>query len=213
MICSIRPPTPEKKRGPYTRQPNLNSELKRSPLHAHAPASLHARHLLPFPSPPAPSPHGLRRVLQLQSFRGYPGRRRRLGEARYRSCSTQPILYGSFFSSPWVPSTARFLILSDFLVRPVHSFPVPADSAHPEVAVAEDDAVVCSLVAPAAAGGEELAWCEIRRGGDASSATIRNLRYDPWLLLWGAGSLMECALLGMCGFWCGFKALFWCCVL
>jgi hypothetical protein len=61
---------------------------------------------------------------------------------------------------------------------------VPADSAYPEVAVAEDDAVVCSLVAPAA-GGEELAWCEIRRGGGggASSATIRNLRYDPWLVL------------------------------
>jgi hypothetical protein len=59
---------------------------------------------------------------------------------------------------------------------------VPADSAYPEVAVAEDDAVVCSMVAPAA-GGEELAWCEIRRGGGASSATIRNLRYDPWLIL------------------------------
>ncbi|VAI03006.1 unnamed protein product [Triticum turgidum subsp. durum] len=54
---------------------------------------------------------------------------------------------------------------------------VPADSAYPEVAVAEGDAVVCSLVAPAA-GGEELAWCEIRRGGDASSATIRNLSSD-----------------------------------
>uniref|UniRef100_A0ACD5X3L6 Uncharacterized protein n=1 Tax=Avena sativa TaxID=4498 RepID=A0ACD5X3L6_AVESA len=54
---------------------------------------------------------------------------------------------------------------------------VPADSAYPEVAVAEDDAVVCSLVTPAA-GGEELAWCEIRRGGDASSATIRNLSSD-----------------------------------
>ncbi|KAL6595689.1 hypothetical protein ACP70R_048029 [Stipagrostis hirtigluma subsp. patula] len=55
---------------------------------------------------------------------------------------------------------------------------VPADSAFPEVEVAEDDAVVCSRVA-AAAGGEELAWCEIRRGGgDASSATIRNLSSD-----------------------------------
>ncbi|KAM3311561.1 hypothetical protein ACQJBY_031914 [Aegilops geniculata] len=54
---------------------------------------------------------------------------------------------------------------------------VPADSGYPEVAVAEGDAVVCSLVAPAA-GGEELAWCEIRRGGDASSATIRNLSSD-----------------------------------
>ncbi|XP_051179912.1 uncharacterized protein [Lolium perenne] len=54
---------------------------------------------------------------------------------------------------------------------------VPADSAYPAVAVAEEDAVVCSLVAPAA-GGEELAWCEIRRGGDASSATIRNLSSD-----------------------------------
>ncbi|XP_047087917.1 E3 ubiquitin-protein ligase CHFR-like [Lolium rigidum] len=54
---------------------------------------------------------------------------------------------------------------------------VPADSAYPAVFVAEDDAVVCSLVAPAA-GGEELAWCEIRRGGDGSSATIRNLSSD-----------------------------------
>lgn len=35
--------------------------------------------------------------------------------------------------------------------------------------------MVCSLVS--ATGGEELAWCEIRRGGDASTATIRNLRY------------------------------------
>ncbi|CAO2143451.1 unnamed protein product [Urochloa humidicola] len=56
---------------------------------------------------------------------------------------------------------------------------VPADPAFPEVEVAEEDAVVCSLVAPAAAGGEEVAWCEIRRnGGDASSATIRNLSSD-----------------------------------
>lgn len=57
---------------------------------------------------------------------------------------------------------------------------VPTDSAYPEVAVAEDYAVVCSLVAPAAAAaaGEELSWCEIRRGGDASSATIRNLSSD-----------------------------------
>jgi E3 ubiquitin-protein ligase CHFR len=55
------------------------------------------------------------------------------------------------------------------------SFPaVPADSAFPEVEVAEDDAVVCSLMSPSS--GEELAWCEIRRGGDASSTTIRNLR-------------------------------------
>ncbi|TVT96816.1 hypothetical protein EJB05_57955 [Eragrostis curvula] len=53
---------------------------------------------------------------------------------------------------------------------------VPADSAFPEVEVAEDDAVVCSLVTPT--GGEELAWCEIRRGGDTSSATIRNLSSD-----------------------------------
>jgi hypothetical protein len=52
---------------------------------------------------------------------------------------------------------------------------VPSDSAFPEVEVAEDGAVVCSLVSPS--GGEELAWCEIRRGGDASSATIQNLRY------------------------------------
>jgi E3 ubiquitin-protein ligase CHFR len=42
------------------------------------------------------------------------------------------------------------------------------------VEVAEDDAVVCSLMSPSS--GEELAWCEIRRGGDASSTTIRNLR-------------------------------------
>ncbi|CAN6380765.1 unnamed protein product [Urochloa humidicola] len=56
---------------------------------------------------------------------------------------------------------------------------VPADPAYPEVEVAEDDAVVCSLVAPASGGGEEVAWCEIRRnGGDASSATIRNLSSD-----------------------------------
>ena len=82
------------------------------------------------------------------------------------------------------------------------------DSAYPEVAVAEEDAVVCSLVAPAA-GGEELAWCEIRRGGDASSATIRNLRYDTWLVLSVAGNLVERALWGKCGFWCGFKVLFW----
>ncbi|RLM58057.1 E3 ubiquitin-protein ligase CHFR [Panicum miliaceum] len=55
---------------------------------------------------------------------------------------------------------------------------VPTDPAYPEVEVAEDDAVVCSLVAPAA-GGEEVAWCEIRRnGGDVSSATIRNLSSD-----------------------------------
>ncbi|PUZ43910.1 hypothetical protein GQ55_8G044600 [Panicum hallii var. hallii] len=55
---------------------------------------------------------------------------------------------------------------------------VPTDPSYPEVEVAEDDAVVCSLVAPAA-GGEEVAWCEIRRnGGDASSATIRNLSSD-----------------------------------
>ncbi|CAD6340892.1 unnamed protein product [Miscanthus lutarioriparius] len=56
---------------------------------------------------------------------------------------------------------------------------VPADSACPVVEVAEDDSVVCSLVAPPACGGggEEVAWCEIRRNaGDASSATIRNLR-------------------------------------
>jgi hypothetical protein len=42
------------------------------------------------------------------------------------------------------------------------------------VEVAEDDAVVYSLMSPSS--GEELAWCEIRRGGDAPSATIRNLR-------------------------------------
>uniref|UniRef100_A0A0D9XPL7 E3 ubiquitin-protein ligase CHFR cysteine rich domain-containing protein n=1 Tax=Leersia perrieri TaxID=77586 RepID=A0A0D9XPL7_9ORYZ len=54
---------------------------------------------------------------------------------------------------------------------------VPSDSAFPAVELAEEDAVVCSLVAPAA-GGEEVAWCEIRRGGDASSATIRNLSSD-----------------------------------
>jgi len=64
---------------------------------------------------------------------------------------------------------------------------VPADPAYPEVEVAEDDAVVCSLVAAPAAAGEEVAWCEIRRnGGDASSATIRNLRYcaaRPWTLV------------------------------
>ncbi|KAF0895781.1 hypothetical protein E2562_016514 [Oryza meyeriana var. granulata] len=53
---------------------------------------------------------------------------------------------------------------------------VPADSAFPEVELAEDDAVVCSRVTPA--GGEEVAWCEIRRGGDTSSATIRNLSSD-----------------------------------
>jgi len=56
---------------------------------------------------------------------------------------------------------------------------VPADSACPVVEVAEDDSVVCSLVAPPACGGggEEVAWCEIRRNaGDASSATIQNLR-------------------------------------
>ncbi|KAK3118123.1 hypothetical protein QOZ80_9BG0694570 [Eleusine coracana subsp. coracana] len=53
---------------------------------------------------------------------------------------------------------------------------VPADSAFPEVEVAENDAVVCSLTSPH--GEEELAWCEIRRGGDASSATIRNLSSD-----------------------------------
>ncbi|WVZ53999.1 hypothetical protein U9M48_004874 [Paspalum notatum var. saurae] len=56
---------------------------------------------------------------------------------------------------------------------------VPADSAYPEVEVAEDDAVVCSLVAPADGAGKEVAWCEIRRGGgDAPSATIRNLSSD-----------------------------------
>ncbi|CAL4989235.1 unnamed protein product [Urochloa decumbens] len=56
---------------------------------------------------------------------------------------------------------------------------VPSDPAFPEVEVAENDAVVCSLVAPAATAGEEVAWCEIRRnGGDASSATIRNLSSD-----------------------------------
>ncbi|KAF8711122.1 hypothetical protein HU200_029129 [Digitaria exilis] len=55
---------------------------------------------------------------------------------------------------------------------------VPSDPAFPEVEVAEDDAVVCSLVAPAAAG-EEVAWCEIRRNAGApSSATIRNLSSD-----------------------------------
>ncbi|AQK58565.1 Putative RING zinc finger domain superfamily protein [Zea mays] len=55
---------------------------------------------------------------------------------------------------------------------------VPADSACPTVEVAEDDSVVCSLVAPPC-GGEEVAWCEIRRNaGDASSATIRNLSSD-----------------------------------
>ncbi|GJN07267.1 hypothetical protein PR202_ga25086 [Eleusine coracana subsp. coracana] len=58
--------------------------------------------------------------------------------------------------------------------RPSRS--VPADSAFPEVEVAENDAVVCSLMSPD--GEEELAWCEIRRGGDASSATIRNLSSD-----------------------------------
>jgi hypothetical protein len=51
---------------------------------------------------------------------------------------------------------------------------VPFDSAFPEVEVVEDGAVVCSLVSPS--GGEEFAWCKIRRGGDASSATIWNLR-------------------------------------
>ncbi|KAL6870784.1 hypothetical protein ACP4OV_014632 [Aristida adscensionis] len=56
---------------------------------------------------------------------------------------------------------------------------VPADSAYPELEVAEDDAVVCSRVAAAGDGdGEEVAWCEIRRGGDGSSATIRNLSSD-----------------------------------
>uniref|UniRef100_A0A0E0BFY7 E3 ubiquitin-protein ligase CHFR cysteine rich domain-containing protein n=1 Tax=Oryza glumipatula TaxID=40148 RepID=A0A0E0BFY7_9ORYZ len=58
---------------------------------------------------------------------------------------------------------------------------VPSDSAFPEVELAEDDAVVCSRVTPDG-GGEVVAWCEIRRGGgdgDASSATIRNLRGEP----------------------------------
>jgi hypothetical protein len=72
-----------------------------------------------------------------------------------------------------------FLLLHGFLILLLGflgAFPaVPSDSAFPEVGVAEDDAVVCSLVSPS--GGEELAWCEIRRGGDASSATIQNLRY------------------------------------
>ncbi|XP_015697787.1 uncharacterized protein LOC102720372 isoform X2 [Oryza brachyantha] len=53
---------------------------------------------------------------------------------------------------------------------------VPADSAFPEVELDEEDPVVCSRVTPA--GGEEVAWCEIRRGADASSATIRNLSSD-----------------------------------
>lgn len=75
-----------------------------------------------------------------------------------------------------VPSPARFLDSSVLFSWARPPFPaVPADSAFPEVEIAEDDAVVCSLVSPT--GGEELAWCEIRRGGDASSATIRNLRY------------------------------------
>ncbi|KAG8088873.1 hypothetical protein GUJ93_ZPchr0011g27008 [Zizania palustris] len=51
---------------------------------------------------------------------------------------------------------------------------VPADSAFPEVELDEDNAVVCSRVTPAA-GGEEVVWCQIRRGGDASPAMIRNL--------------------------------------
>jgi len=69
-------------------------------------------------------------------------------------------------------------LLGSFLRVPAPiSFAVPADPAYPEVEVAEDDAVVCSLVAPAA-GGEEVAWCKIRcDAGDASSASIRNLRY------------------------------------
>jgi len=64
------------------------------------------------------------------------------------------------------------------VVVPFLSLAVPTDSACPVVEVAEDDSVVCSLVAPACGGGgEEVAWCEIRRdAGDASSVTIRNLR-------------------------------------
>uniref|UniRef100_A0A453HHW8 Uncharacterized protein n=1 Tax=Aegilops tauschii subsp. strangulata TaxID=200361 RepID=A0A453HHW8_AEGTS len=151
-----------------TRQPNPNSELKRSPLHAtrrrrctHVISYLFLPRRLPAlmdsgecsnsnPSASSPAAAGVWAKLGIGPV--------------------QPNYSSMFFPLlSWVPSTARFLILSDFLVRPVHSFPVPADSAYPEVAVAEGDAVVCSLVAPAA-GGEELAWCEIRRGGDASSA-------------------------------------------
>jgi len=73
-----------------------------------------------------------------------------------------------------------FLILFFWFGCPIRDYlAVPADSACPVVEVAEDDSVVCSLVAPPACGGggEEVAWCEIRRNaGDASSATIRNLR-------------------------------------
>ncbi|KAL5203603.1 hypothetical protein ABZP36_008474 [Zizania latifolia] len=53
---------------------------------------------------------------------------------------------------------------------------LPADSAFPEVELAEDDAVICSRVTPT--GGGKVAWCEIRRGSDASSATIWNLSLD-----------------------------------
>jgi E3 ubiquitin-protein ligase CHFR len=53
---------------------------------------------------------------------------------------------------------------------------VPSDSVFPEVELAEDDAVVCSRVTPDG-GGEVVAWCKIRRGGDVSAATIWNLRY------------------------------------
>uniref|UniRef100_A0A0E0QDS5 Uncharacterized protein n=1 Tax=Oryza rufipogon TaxID=4529 RepID=A0A0E0QDS5_ORYRU len=54
---------------------------------------------------------------------------------------------------------------------------VPSDSVFPEVELAEDDAVVCSRVTPDG-GGEVVAWCKIRRGGDVSAATIWNLSLD-----------------------------------
>uniref|UniRef100_A0A0E0HGM1 Uncharacterized protein n=1 Tax=Oryza nivara TaxID=4536 RepID=A0A0E0HGM1_ORYNI len=54
---------------------------------------------------------------------------------------------------------------------------VPSDSVFPEVELAEGDAVVCSRVTPDG-GGEVVAWCKIRRGGDVSAATIWNLSLD-----------------------------------
>ena len=115
-------------------------------------------------SPVASLRHGRRRVLHLHQTPAALGRLPavpfRVGQARYgRAAAPSP-------PSPRVPSSAR-LLDSFFLcvVVPFLSLAVPADSACPVVEVAEDDSVVCSLVAPPACGGggEEVAWCEIRR--------------------------------------------------
>ena len=129
-------------------------------------------------SPVASLRHGRRRELHLHQTPAALGRLPavpfRVGQARYgRAAAPSP-------PSPRVPSSARLLDSFFLFGCPIPDYlAVPADSACPVVEVAEDDSVVCSLVAPPACGGggEEVAWCEIKRNaGDASSATIRNLR-------------------------------------